>query len=62
MVEQKVNKAISLDKAKTVIKNKALFYRALVAVGYFLPSEKSSVITVEFLKEVREGSCYCPKI
>ena len=45
-----------------MIKNKGLFYKALVAKGYFLPSEKSPIITIEFLRGVREGDIFCPKL
>ena len=55
-------KQISVAQAESLIRSKSNYYKALVALGFFLPSEKSAMCTLAWLKEVRKGSCYCPRV
>lgn len=43
------------------IRNKHHFYKALVASGWRLPKYTTSIVTMDFLLEVRNGDIYCPK-
>lgn len=43
------------------IRNKSHFYKALQASGWVLPKYTSSIVTMEFLLEVRSGQIYCPR-
>ena len=55
-------KQISVAQAESLVRGKSNYYKALVALGFFLPSLKSTICTLEWLKEVRRGSCYCPRV
>ena len=36
-------------------------HRLMKADGWYLPSENSSILTIEFLRDVRSGKVLCPK-
>ena len=36
-------------------------HRLMKADNWYLPSENSSLVTVEFLRDVRNGKVFCPK-
>ena len=44
------------------IRNKSQYYRALEVKGWLLPKISSSIVTMEFLHEVRAKAIYCPML
>ena len=53
---------LSLQAASCYVSSRKQKYKALLASGWALPSENSSIVTNEFLNEVREGKVYCLKM
>ena len=51
---------ISKEHFSTLVKNKDHFYKAMVANGYFMPSKASPFCTLKIMKEMYDGTCYCP--
>lgn len=49
------------EQAQLFIRSKKHLYEALSHKGYCLPDIKSRLVTVEFLKAVKRGVCFCPK-
>ena len=45
-----------------MIRTKTDFYKALKAKGWLLPKISSSIVTMEFLQEVRSKTIYCPML
>ena len=57
--EQRYVPASTVD---TMVRTKSSYYKALVAQGWLLPKISSSIVTMEFLHEVRQKKIYCPKL
>ena len=53
---------VPLEHVDTLVRTKKHFYKALEANGWFLPKFSSSIVTLEFLQEVRNGEVWCPKL
>ena len=53
---------MSVEQVTSLIKNKHHFYKALVSFGFFLPDYKMSIITTNFLNDVRKTSVYMLKL
>ena len=53
---------ISKEEFSRVIKNQDHLYKACIANGYYLCSQKSSFISSKLLKEVYMGTTHCPLI
>lgn len=53
---------INIDAVAAKIRDKSTYYRGMVANGWFMPSEKSSLSTVAFMSEVRSGATFCYKL
>ena len=51
---------ISKEQISSLVKNKDHFYKAMVANGYFMPNKGSAFCTLKLMKEMYEGTCYCP--
>ena len=47
--------------AKAEVKTKAELHEAMVRNGYYMPSYKSSIITISWMKGIRSGTVWCPK-
>ena len=65
-IEQEINvqqnhflPSSAVDK---MIRTKTDFYKALKAKGWLLPKISSSIVTMEFLQEVRSKTIYCPML
>ena len=58
MVESTVEFKLSEVQAKAP--SKLAFYKAMQRNGWFLPSFKSAIITMEYMTKVRSGSLFCP--
>ena len=44
---------MSLEDVQKVVKTKTNMYKACIANGIYMPAERCSIITTEFLNEVR---------
>ena len=53
---------ISLSTASKYTGTKKDMHRLMEADGWYLPSENSSIVTKEFLRDVRAHRVLCPKI
>ena len=53
---------VPASAADSLIRNKTHFYKALVAGGWLLPKISTSIVTMEFLHEVRQEKIFCPKL
>jgi hypothetical protein len=51
---------ISLQDASRLIADKKDYYNALKVNLFWLPSFDQTIVTREFLQQVREGTTYCP--
>jgi hypothetical protein len=49
-----------LKEASSIVNSKKSYYEACIRNGFFLPSFKSSLITMEYLIAVREKRILCP--
>ena len=47
--------------AEAEVKTKAELHEAMVRNGYYMPSYKSSLITISWMKGIRKGTIWCPK-
>ena len=47
--------------AEAEVKTKAELHEAMVRNGYYMPSYKSSIITISWMKGIRSGTVWCPK-
>ena len=54
-------KGVSLFEAQMKIPDKLSCYKTLVMKDFQLPKFSDSIVTVEFLRSVMNGVCYCPK-
>ena len=54
-------KNLTLEEAKELVKTKEHLYKAMIRNRWFLPSYKSSIITQDYIKGVREEKVWCPK-
>ena len=61
MVTTTTGKKIDIDEAEMLIRNKPQFYDALRAIDWHLPTLKSPICTVDFLKKVRSEEIFCLK-
>ena len=52
---------VNQAEADAKIRNKIQFYEAMIRIQWLLPSLDSQMCSLEFLKEVREGKCFCLK-
>ena len=52
---------VNQAEADSKIRNKIQFYEGLTRIGWFLPSIDSQMCSLDLLKEVREGKCFCLK-
>jgi hypothetical protein len=50
-----------LDKVRPYITSKAGFYHAMVRNLYYLPPISCSIVTLDWMHEVRAGNIPCPK-
>ena len=53
---------ISLALASKYTGTRKDLHRILSTNGWYLPSENSGIVTVEFLRDVRDGKMLCPKM
>ena len=51
---------ISVTEAAQKAPNKHQFYLSMVANGWVLPAYADTIVTIQFLKEVKGRKCYCP--
>jgi hypothetical protein len=56
------NQSVSISDAQQKIRTKHHYYQGLLSMGLFLPSEKSSISTQDFLREVREKTVWVPEL
>ena len=47
--------------AEAEVKTKAELHEAMVRNGYYMPSYKSSIVTISWMKGIRSGTVWCPK-
>jgi hypothetical protein len=47
--------------AEAEVKTKAELHEAMVRNGYYMPSYKSSIVTISWMKGIRKGTVWCPK-
>ena len=52
---------VNQAEADAKIRNKIQFYEAMIRISWLLPSLDSQMCSLDFLKEVREGKCFCLK-
>ena len=57
MVESKM----TIEEAKQVVKTKEHLYKAMLRNHWYLPNFKSSIITQDYMKGVRDKKIYCPR-
>ena len=55
------NNKISYEEASKYIRNKPHLHEAVARDGWELPTLSSSICSMEFLQNVRNGSVYCPR-
>jgi len=55
------NDKISLDKLQKFINCKSDFYEATIRNGYYLPNEKCSLITEQYINGVISGKLWFPQ-
>jgi hypothetical protein len=53
------SKTITKQEAESLIRNKHHMYAAMLANGWLLPEEKASLLTVNFMQDVKAGRTYC---
>ena len=56
-----MNSKITLEEAKEMIKTKDHLYKAMVRNRWYLPNYKSSILTQDYMKGIRDGKIWCPK-
>ena len=49
---------IAARDAATKVHGKTTFQKAMVANGWFMPSDTSQLCTTTFMSEMRSGECY----
>ena len=52
---------ISVEQAAALINTKKEMARAMRLNGYYIPSETSSILTIEYMHAVRAGKIWCPR-
>ena len=52
---------ISVEQAAALINTKKEMARAMRLNGYYIPSETSSILTIEYMHSVRAGKICCPR-
>ena len=52
---------LTIEEAKSTVKTKEQTFNAMVRNRWFLPKLKSSIVTQDYIKGVREGKLWCPK-
>ncbi len=52
---------LTVHQVERLVANVSTLYDATVRNGWYLPKQKSSLITSEYLEAVRQGKFYCPK-
>jgi len=53
---------LSMQQAALLVNNRFDYHNACVKNGYMMPHVKSSLCTLEFMKEVRTGVTWVPKL
>ena len=53
------SKTITKEEAESLIRNKHTFYTAMISNGWLLPEEKSPIVTVNFMQDVKAGRTFC---
>jgi hypothetical protein len=56
-----MNSTLTIEQAKELVKTRDHLYKAMLRNGWYLPSLKSSIITQDYMNDVREGKFWCPK-
>lgn len=51
---------LTLDQAKAVVRTKEHYYKAMLRNHWYLPNLKSSIVTEEYMADVREKKTWCP--
>lgn len=51
---------LTLEEAKDMVKTKENLYKAMIRNRWYLPSFKSSIVTQDYMKGVREKVYFCP--
>lgn len=52
---------LSVDEASMFVASVGSYYEAMTRNRWYLPSRKSSIVTVKYLDAVRKGNLWCPK-
>ena len=52
---------IKVTDARKVVNNLSSFYEGMLRNGFYLPSLKSSIVSQEYMEQVRIGEMWCPK-